>query len=296
MKIQRKFILGDQWIYYKIYLGEFTSDLILVDLIKSLVEHLLEAGIIDKFFFIRYNEGGHHLRVRFHLAGKEKIIHLITLFNEAFKESMEKNFVSKIQADTYDRELERYFDECIIFSENIFYHDSIAILDFLALMRKKNLDENYRWLYGIYMIDFLIKDFGFNMNERLKIIESLNESFSREFSLDKRLKDQLDAKFRAEREKIKRMLNGENGDFQSRLKLKSRHISSDIADLKLRLGRDEQIKILASYIHMSCNRLFRGSQRKHEFVLYHFLWKHYRSEVGRANHHSKSPKSNESLL
>lgn len=284
MEIQRKFFLGDQWIYYKIYLGEFTSDFILVDLIKGLAEKLLESGIIDKFFFIRYNENGYHLRVRFHLTDKKKIIHLIMLFNDTFKESMEKNFVSKIQVDTYDRELERYFDECIIFSENIFYRDSIAILDFLTLMQMQNFEENYRWLYGIYMIDCLIKDFGFNINKKLKIVESLNESFSREFHLDKRLKDQLDARFRAEREKIERILSGENKDFQSQMRLKSLHISPDILKLKLRLGRDELIKILVSYIHMSCNRLFRSSQRKHEFVLYHFLWKHYRSEVGRTKH------------
>ncbi|MEZ7497841.1 thiopeptide-type bacteriocin biosynthesis protein [Flavobacterium sp. Arc3] len=284
MKTQRKFILGDEWIYYKIYLGEYASDLVLVDLISNISKKFIENKIIDKFFFIRYNENGYHIRVRFHLVNNSKISTVIDTFNKMIKESFEKNIIYKIQVDTYERELERYYGDCVIYSENIFYHDSLVTLEFLSALHKFNLDENYRWLFGIYSIDFLIKDFGFELHDRFKIMELLNESFSKEFNINKGLTKQLDSKFRFEKDKITQLLNDGNKDFESLLRLRSSNISDDIKKIKAKLNNDELVKILVSYIHMSCNRLFRSNPRKHEFVLYHFLWKYYRSAVGRISH------------
>ena len=46
--IQRSFTVGDNWLYYKIYTGSRTSDMILLDIIKPLTESLLNDDVIDK--------------------------------------------------------------------------------------------------------------------------------------------------------------------------------------------------------------------------------------------------------
>ena len=50
--MKRKFIIGDEWIYFKIYTGLKTADKILIETISPLVQHLFENKRIDKFFFI----------------------------------------------------------------------------------------------------------------------------------------------------------------------------------------------------------------------------------------------------
>ncbi|WP_392348660.1 lantibiotic dehydratase C-terminal domain-containing protein [uncultured Polaribacter sp.] len=51
---QRTFVIGDKWLYYKIYCGVKTADMLLLEVIKPLTEQLIEEKIIDKWFFIGY--------------------------------------------------------------------------------------------------------------------------------------------------------------------------------------------------------------------------------------------------
>lgn len=106
--MQRIFILGDEWVYLKIYVNPAESDRILLDSICSLKDKLLNDGIIDKWFYLRYGDPEYHLRIRFHLVRTGHLGLLIGLFNDAIKQDIVKKYIWKIQADTYNREMERY--------------------------------------------------------------------------------------------------------------------------------------------------------------------------------------------
>ena len=67
-QVKRSFIIGSEWVYYKIYTGPKTADSILVDFIKPIVDQLLKDGIIKMWFFIRYADPEFHLRVRFQIT------------------------------------------------------------------------------------------------------------------------------------------------------------------------------------------------------------------------------------
>src|ERR1051326_2524402 len=55
------------WLYVRLYYQERTmADTLLLDLVRPLEEELRRRGLISQFFFIRYIEGGHHLRLRFY--------------------------------------------------------------------------------------------------------------------------------------------------------------------------------------------------------------------------------------
>ena len=52
--MQRSFIVGSKWLYYKIYSGPKASDTILTDVISPLAQHFEAENWIEKWFFIRY--------------------------------------------------------------------------------------------------------------------------------------------------------------------------------------------------------------------------------------------------
>ena len=69
MLVNRHYTLGSEWVYLKMYGGQiFLEDLLLKNIYDISVT-LLDDGIIDKWFFLRYHdERGYHLRVRFHVC------------------------------------------------------------------------------------------------------------------------------------------------------------------------------------------------------------------------------------
>ena len=42
--------------------------------------------------------------------------------------------------------------------------------------------------------------------------------------------------------------------------------------------------LLASYMHMSLNRIFKAKQRTHEMVIYDLLYRYYKSEMAKEKH------------
>ena len=61
----RKRQQASTWLYVRIYCQMTEADEVLLNLVAPLVHVLQEQGLISSFFFIRYFEGGHHLRARF---------------------------------------------------------------------------------------------------------------------------------------------------------------------------------------------------------------------------------------
>jgi len=54
MNKKRTFIIGDEWLYFKVYTGYKTADTLLTDTVFPLSQYLLKEKLIDHWFFIRY--------------------------------------------------------------------------------------------------------------------------------------------------------------------------------------------------------------------------------------------------
>ena len=80
--VKKNFILGDKWLYYKLFTGEKTADIVLIKLIKPLVDDLLKRNVISKWFYIRYTSPKHHLRIRFELSKKDFLSTVINSLND----------------------------------------------------------------------------------------------------------------------------------------------------------------------------------------------------------------------
>ena len=285
---QRTFILGDEWLYYKIYSGPKTSDELLSEVIKPISESLLAENLIDKWFFIRYSDPKLHIRVRFHYTKLENIYFVTKLMNGKLKPYIEENLVWKIQVDTYNRELERYGENTIELAEDLFYFDSSMIVNMIDMIEGDE-GEIIRWLFATRVVDSFLDDFKYSPEQKYEFTNIMQSNFGKEFNMNKQLGVQLDNKFRTERDAINDVLNRAKDEESEMLPLfdliknKSENIKPIINKI-FELKENEQLQVditnlLSSFIHMTVNRIFKSKQRLHEFVIYYLLCKYYKSEI-----------------
>lgn len=290
LKIKRNFFIGDEWIYFKYYCGTQTADRILEEAIKPSVNHLLTNGKIDHWYFIRYSDPDLHLRVRLHSTNLKNVgIIIRTMFNY-INIFLDLELIWKVQTDTYQREIERYGAYTMELSEQIFFLDSNLFLNVLPYFKKYE-GETQRWYFALKSIDCILDCFQFKIEDKLSLLERLKDSFGREFEINRPLKDLLNKKFSGKWKEIERIFNNKL-ESETILKPIFDHLQNHkdalcpIAIMVLDILKENHSNIntndlLASYIHMMMNRIFRSKQRIHELVLYDFLFRYYKSAIAR---------------
>jgi thiopeptide-type bacteriocin biosynthesis protein len=278
--IKRTFIIGDEWFYCKLYTGKATSDIILIECIRPITSYLLKKRIIDKWFFIRYNDPEYHLRIRCHLHNKNLINKIIFMFNEKLNMYVNNESIWKVQIDTYQREIERYEERFMELSEKLFFIDSELILNLLIHIKN---NEELRWLAAFKLIDNLFKLFNCSIEKKLWLISYMSKSFIEEFQFtDNTCRKQLSRKYRDNSQKIKDVIQdrGELNTILTPIYYKYAHyiqqLKTEIQTSKL-LEYSELHRQISSYIHMLMNRLFRDQQRVYELVIYDLMWRYYHS-------------------
>lgn len=286
MNIQRTFIAGDQWLYFKLYSGYKTAEMILRETVFPLTESLLNAGLIDQWFFIRYGDPKYHLRIRFRVTDPGNIGPVILYFNQAINTFVQEDLIWKIQIDTYQREIERYGNNTMELAEELFFHDSRASVQLLNELRG-NESENTRWLLGMKLIDCLLTDFALPLPEKNELMGHLAKGFANEFGFDNKnsSKKQMADKYRKFKSEIeKSMTEGFSEPIRQILSIKSEHVTPIAQQIKERCEHSTDFpvnKLLESYIHMMMNRYFKTNQRKYELIIYDFLNMYYTSVLKR---------------
>ena len=274
----RKFSIGSEWFYIKIYTGEKTSDALLVEVIYPVVQQLLRDRIAEEFFFLRYQDTDPHLRLRFRGNPKVQFYHHVMLAMEkALHESVESGVVHRIQIDTYVRELERYGMQHVSLCESLFHCDSLSTLGFLTRTGEL-FDEDQRFAFAIRKIDRLLSGTGLTPDVCHAILSRMKEDFFQEFGGEPKLRQQLNEKHRTYRHLLTQALAP---DFFLAEGLDQWNCTQTdlLAKVSLAFAQDPPYlhSIVGSLIHMVVNRLFPSKQREYELILYHCLTKHYDS-------------------
>ncbi len=287
---KQTFFIGSEWLYYKIYCGPKTADTIISEVFIRICKKLLEHKIIDKWFFIRYADPDTHLRFRLHISDFTKYGEVVKLINTEFEPLLNSHLVSKIQTDTYKRELERYGDNTIEMVEQLFCNDSIFVGEMLSML-DSDTGGDIRWQIAIRSVDELLSDFYFDDEMKFKLIEKLSMSFFNEHGGRKDLKIVLDGKFRKLRSKVEEVLsrNNENEkDYFSIIEALERrsYRNSSVIDKIIEIRNDNKLEIpldnlIASLLHMNLDRLFMGRNRTNEFAVYDLLVRYYKSTLAR---------------
>lgn len=266
--VKRKFIPGEEWLYYKIYCGTETADTILLTIIQPFIKKLLDKNIVNKWFFIRYSDPENHLRVRLLLKDISCLGYVMIKFNEIICPLIQSKQIWNIKIDTYNREIERYGKNTIEMVETFFYYDSESIINII----KTTKDDKKKLLKTIQYLEEVILLFNLTKNETLCFFNEMNFSFKKEFNIDKNGRKELSKRYN-ELKKI-----GLN------IRVNKNH-DKEIADWFLILKNHSskldvsKKKLLSNLIHMTINRVFSNQQRFYEMVFYSFYLKKYKSEV-----------------
>lgn len=291
-QVRRMFPPGSEWIYFKIYAGNKTIENILSKEIFSIITNLQKEKLIDKWFFIRYEDPDYHVRIRFLLKNKDYACNIVKSFYLQLNYLVEINLIWKIQLDTYNRELERYNSNFIEETESIFYKDSECVIALIKGLRACQ-DENYRWMIALKLIDCLLSDFSLDLHLKQQLLDKLSQSYKLEFGFNQYNSKQFNAKYRDNKNVIESVLNDKiiHGNFNKLCKLikkRSLSLSPIVCQLQLKLkAQNKETKmesLLSSYIHMTLNRLFISKNRIHELVVYDFLRRYYTSEIAKNNY------------
>lgn len=166
--IQRKFIPGSQWLYFKIYTGVKTADEVLAHTIRPFLRELYAERWIDGSFFIRYNDPDFHIRLRLHIDRFENYAPIFRRFEASFQPLVENGAVIRVLCDTYVREIERYGADTMEPVERLFGIDSGAILKLLEKIEELPTDtrETTRWQLALTLLDDTMTAFGKTPDEK----------------------------------------------------------------------------------------------------------------------------------
>lgn len=281
--IKRYFHPGSEWVFIKIYCGIAESDKILSEHISLLKNELLEGGLIEKWFFIRYHDPEPHIRLRFLLRRKKGNIpfqQAVDYINKYLEPLLKSNTIYRLNYDTYERELERYGVHSIELCESLFQIDSESIVLLLPLF-KQEVGNHLRWLTAMLGVDHLFSAFGFDIHEKITFVTGLRDAFLIEFSGYDKLKYKLDCKYRENLDRIQNFFDASgNHDRIVHTNLSDRfqtirYLTDPIK--KAHLDDHGIFDLVSSLAHMYINRLFTSKQREQEMIIYHFLVKQYRS-------------------
>jgi len=281
---------GSEWLYLKVYGGPGALDELLTRTLLPFVRPMVEAECISGWFFIRFADPHHHLRIR--LKGTpEQLRQLMPLIFATFNPLLFSGELSKLEFDTYQREIERYGGvEGVLAAEEIFCADSDAVLEILQeLAGDEGLD--MRWRVAIMGIDRLLSDFGFGDGEKAESIRRWAEISQAEFKVRIFGKKQLAERFRNERRRLAPLLD-ESAESRSEWEFALRAFERRSARNRVPCAELQQMAaqgkltqtlndLAATYVHMHVNRLIRAEQRAHELVLYDFLNQLYEAKLAR---------------
>lgn len=287
------FIPGSEWVYFKLYTGTKTADVILKNELYGFVTDMLNNDIIDKWFFIRYSDPDFHIRLRLHLKETRNFTRLFTRFYETFFPLFKAGYVWNIQCDTYRREMERYGVNTISLVENLFFIDSEFIIKLLHQLNEENSEEQ-RWKFALVLIDSFLNAFSYSQTQRKELLNAMTENLKKEFGFTRRqVSKQLNDKCRFYRKEVENAMlrESETTDAAAIVDARRQAISTfaeKLIVLEHVNGLQNPLKsLITSMIHMSMNRWFRTKNRLHELVLYEFLSRYYTSENARVSKKKK---------
>jgi thiopeptide-type bacteriocin biosynthesis protein len=268
-----------EWVYFKIYVGEFIGNKLLLDIIPDLINELEKRNIISKWFFVRYSDPMNHLRVRFLLNVVKKKQALLDLVEKYLANYLLQNVIWNLQICTYIREIERYGNEFIESAESWFYHNSKLAIKLLPIF--KQLNDQDQIVCGAYCLETLLDHFSFTLEEKHKYVFTRAELFAKEFNLEsnKESRFEINELLRKCSPDFKKLFDADINKLNVTYKCvyellrKSRCTDNKIITSirEKSINNDKFTQLIADFLHMFINRLFFNEQRFKEMKIYKLM-------------------------
>ncbi|WP_342647330.1 thiopeptide-type bacteriocin biosynthesis protein [Mucilaginibacter sp. CSA2-8R] len=281
--IQRNFGPGSEWLYLKIKVSSSYADSLLKKVYTKILRNTNHG--VRVWYFVRYDEGGSHLRLRINLA-QERLGDIMQAFQKVLKRDIDHHLVEAIQLDTYSREIERYGSDII---ENVekWFHSSSEFQIAFSKISQQNKAFHLCAFIPMLMADYLISQFLPSNSEQFAFVKEVMTSLLGENTEKKSLKVALDQKFRVMAKDFHYVIDN-SANLCRDLKISShvRRLRLHTSSLLIQVSHVKKIRryqLLADLVHMHLNRMFIHRQRHHELVTYYFLYKKKLSEKALSN-------------
>ncbi|QES87613.1 lantibiotic dehydratase [Rhizosphaericola mali] len=272
----------DGWLYYKIYCHEGSANNIIGNYIFPLSTELENADIISKWFFIRYNDNGFHIRLRF-LVKEGQLQEVMEKCHAVFAELESAGTVSQIQTVPYERELERY-GKNIINAETFFHIDSRLAACYLHYCQR-NWDQPEYYALVFQSINVLTDKMGLGLKEKAVFHEKSYESLRAELQQHTEIYRELQPVFRKFRNVMTLLHHSLDGN--KIVKDEFRRFQASLESFDFNKEISDLFSILPSLVHMQLNRILVCDFRRQEMIVHYIMWKHYISLFHRTKDHTE---------
>jgi thiopeptide-type bacteriocin biosynthesis protein len=290
--LARGFSPGSEWLYVKLYTGLALADRVLVEL-APLVRGWLAEDPRRRWHFVRYGDPQFHVRLRFK-GEREALLPLLGSLERAVQPLIGTNAVWRMQLDTFEPELERYGGpRGIALAEEIFHHDSDAVLTILEALEASDLGAE-RWKLGVLGVLELYRALGFDEDAVRTRVQATRDGFAKEFSAGADVFQELGSRYRAERATLEALIaregEGQPEPLQRGMAAIQRR-SVYLGPVREELARaslDVPVSDLAwAYAHIFANRLFSHSAREHELAIHELLRRYLAADRARSTQRSE---------
>lgn len=295
-RIRRTFPPGSEWLYVKVYTGTATADRVLTDVLAPVIDELASVEAVDQWFFLRYADPDHHLRLRLHGDPHVLTNQVLPALTGTLAPQLDDGSLWRITFDTYEREVERYGgDAGIELAEQFHAADSEAVVAVLGMLDED--DSVGRWQLCLYAIDRLLGDAGLDIQQRREWARIGAAGYRQEYPAAPNLDASIGKRWRAERAEVSTLLDDSRDHVYGPARMVFRHRSDKIApllgELSKRFERGQLTQsvpeLLRSFAHLHAVRLLRSAARTHELVVLGFLDRYYTGQLARTRQNPGSP-------
>ncbi|MVT11408.1 lantibiotic dehydratase [Chitinophaga tropicalis] len=273
---------GTDWLYFKIYCHPVKANELLCDVLMPLLNMVRHTNFVDKWFYIRYTDPDHHIRLRMHMLNGQSDI-LIALFSKTLKGLLDDRKIERYHLDTYTRELDRYAPASIEDIETFFFASSFFTVHYINSGMKGESRHSYDLDIIMLALEDIQNAFELTLEQRALLFEELYTGFYREFGETRNLKKSLEKKYHELRKEMNVIYEnlGQLKESQGIHCSQLFEATKTVAD-KVAIMQDVRVeKLIGDMIHMHLNRLFVQNPRQQELIIYYLLYKHYTAMVYR---------------
>jgi len=270
IQVKRIFSIGEEWLYLKVFSHYSITNDILLQMIIPVVKKYKKNIPGFKWFFIRYNDPGYHLRLRFYLPDKS-VYELLANLQNKLSPWLKSGNISYIQIDEYQRELEKYPPNIITEIESLFYSNTEFIM---AASATQEITVNFQLSFAVNTTITFLHFFLEDNNQFSDFINQILNNISSEFNSNKEAVRKMDLHYRGFKTEL--ILNDINSIIQKSKKTYNTYLQHQ-HDLKAKItswDKPSRFNLIMNIIHMHINRIFENNQREYEYLTYHFIKKH----------------------
>ncbi|RKE47166.1 lantibiotic dehydratase [Sphingobacterium detergens] len=249
-----------EWLYYEIYMSHFRADEILQRKIAPFLATV--SADIASWFFIRYSDGGDHIRLRLKMIDARDSVNLNEKLLEVLDPEFEAGIISDLKICSYKKEIHRYGIENMESVERHFYVDSEFAFQTLPL----NLSHNAKYTYCLQMLLQLYENQIMGRDDFEAMIEKIVSALSREHNIYPEKFKILNSIYK-QVDYSNEILIGD--EINNTYDLLVTSFFKTIANCR----KASRKILLADLMHMHINRMFHSNQRTHELVVFYLLQK-----------------------